>query len=155
MSTQFNIAKGRSAELVRKIMANDPANSGLIIVLLKTTETDAVLADYDNLQLVIDAAGNVEADFTNYTRKVLGDADLALPVVDDGANTQSIAIPAVQYVSAGGTLDNTLVKGIVAYCPDITAVVLANCIPITAHDVAETTNGNNLNLNAGIILTSS
>lgn len=155
MSTQFNIAKGRANEFVNQIRANAPANSGLLVILLKTTETDAVLKDYANLALLLAEAGNVEADFTGYARKPLTDADLAAPIVDNGADTQYFAIPAVQWTSAGGTLDNTLVKALIVYCPDVTAIVDANCVPISAHDVAETTNGNNLNVNAGTILTSS
>ena len=155
MSTQMNISKGRANELVNRIKNNDPANSGLIIVLLRTSEADSALQDYTNLSALLAASGNVEANFTNYSRKTLTDTDLAFPVVNNSTNTQSIAVPAVQWVSAGGGANNTLVKGIVAFCPDITSINLANCVPFTAHDVSETTTGTNLNLNAGIILTSS
>lgn len=149
---QFNIAKGRINELQRRIMANDPANAGLVIVLLKTVESDAALEDRTTLAEVL--ANNTEADFTGYVRKALTDADLALPSVDNTGNSQSVALPAVKWVDAGGATNNTLVKGIVCFTEDVTNIVPADCIPLTFHDVSETTNGNDLDLNAGTFASS-
>lgn len=150
----FNIAKGRVAELQRRVVNNDPTNSGLIIRLFKTIEADAALQDRATLADILTGT-SVECDFTNYTHKILTDADLSAPTVDNTANTQSVALPAVQWGSAGGTTNNTIVKGIVFYCSDVTAITTANQIPLTMHDVAEITNGNNLNLNAGTFHTAS
>lgn len=43
----FNVAKGKWAEWHERVNNNDPANSALVIMLLKTAEADATLKDYD------------------------------------------------------------------------------------------------------------
>jgi len=140
----FNIAKGRVNEYVSRVDANDPVNSGLIVVLFKASEADAVLEDYDDLATLIAAAGNTEADFTNYARKVLTDTELANPTPDDTNNRQDADIPDQTWTAAGGTTDNTLTKLIVCYDNDTTSGTDANLIPLTFHDFAITTNGNDL-----------
>ena len=150
---QFNVSKGRANELVRRIRSNDPANSGLIIHLFQTTVADSVMEDYATTAEIV--AANTEATFTGYAAKVLADTDLADPVVDNSGNVQSFSIPSVAYGASGGATNNTLARGTVSFCPDITSVVLANCIPLTAHDLSVTTDGSPLNLNGGVILTSS
>ena len=67
----FNVAKGRVVEFYNRVETNDPNNSAFIVVLLKAVEADAVLQDYDDLGALLGAAGNTEADFTNYARKVV------------------------------------------------------------------------------------
>ena len=69
----FNIAKGRLAAYVDRVVANDPANSAITVVILKTAAADAVLQDLDTLAAIL-AGASVEADFTNYARKQLTDA---------------------------------------------------------------------------------
>lgn len=158
MSTEFNIGKGRANELIRRVVSSDPVNCGLLVVLLKTAEADAVLEDYLDLAAVLSAVGNVEADFDGYIQKPLSSVDLTLPVVDNTANTQTGALPAIQWGSAGssaGGTNNTITKVVVSFCPNITAINLADCVPLSAHDITRTTNGNNLNLNAGVFLIAS
>jgi hypothetical protein len=53
----FNIAKGEVNAYVKRVVNNDPANSALVIVLLKTAEADATLQDYDTLGAILSAAG--------------------------------------------------------------------------------------------------
>lgn len=145
-----NQAKGRVNEYVSRVVNNDPANSALIVVLLKTTETDASLLDYDTLSALLTASGgtvNVEANFTNYARKTLTNADLVAPTVDDTGNEQWSDIPNPVYTAAGGATNNSLVKMLICYDADTTAGTDANIIVLTAHDVTATTDGNDLTFN--------
>lgn len=145
----FNVSKGRVNEFTRRVDGNDPANSAFVVVLLKTSEADAALRDYATLGALLAAGGgtaNVEADFTNYARKVLTDADIAAPTVDNTADEQWSDIPDLLYTAAGGATNNTLVKAVICYDPDTTSGTDADLIPMTAHDVSATTDGNDLTL---------
>jgi hypothetical protein len=141
---RFNIAAGRPVELYNNVKSNSPAASGFIIVLLKANETEADLIDHDNLSVLLAAAGNTEADFTNYARKVLTDADIdALPAPDDTNNHRTLDLPDQTYTSAGGASNNTLTKSIVCYAPD-TAGADTTLIPISHQDYTLTTDGNDM-----------
>jgi len=145
----FNISKGEVNAYTKRVVNNDPANSALVLVLLKTAQADATLLDYDTLDDILTAGGgtaNVEADFTNYARKVLTNTELSAPTVDDTGNEQYSDMPDQTYTSAGGATNNTLVKALVCYDNDTTGGTDANLIPLTAHDVSVTTDGNNLTL---------
>lgn len=143
----FNIARGRVNEMHRRVVNNDPANSGLVLVLLQAAEADDTLDNYDDLASLLAAAGNTEADFTSYTRKVLTDADLTAPAVDDANNNQAVDIPDQTWAAAGGTTDNTLAKLLICYDPDTTAGTDAEIVPLTAHDYVKTTTGTDLVIN--------
>lgn len=140
----FNIAKGMVNAYHDRVNDNDPANSALIIVLLKVAEADATLEDYDDLATLLVAAGNTEADFTNYARKVLTDSDISASVVDDTGNTRNADIPDLTWTAAGGASNNTLVKLLICYDGNTTGGTDANIIPLTHHDFATTTDGNDL-----------
>ena len=143
----FNIAKGRVVEFYNRVESNDPANSAFIIVLLKVSEADATLIDYDDLSTLLGAAGNTEADFTNYARKVLTDAELdTLPAPDDTNNRYDIDMPDRVYTSAGGASNNNLVKAIICFDSDTTGGTDANIIPCAHYDFVATTDGSNLTL---------
>jgi len=146
----FNIAKGRVNELFNRVKTNDPANSAIVMVILKTTATDATLKDFDTLAAIL-AGTSVEADFTNYARQVLTDADLAALSPDDGADSMASAIPQITISSAGGASNNTLNKVLFCYDPDTTGGTDSDLIPLTAHDDGRTTDGNDLIWNAGNI----
>jgi len=141
----MNIAKGRVVELYNNVKGNNPANSAFIVVLLKAVEADDTLNNYDDLGALLGAAGNTEADFTNYARKVLTDADLvALPAPDDTNNRRDLDIPDQTWTAAGGATNNTLAKLLVCYDADTTAGTDADIIPLTHHDFVATTDGNDL-----------
>lgn len=130
----FNIAKGRVAEKV----ADD--NTKLVVVLLSAAEADATLQDYDDMSALLGAAGNTEATFTNYARKVSTDTDGTV-TVDDTNNRVDVDMPDITWTSAGGATNNTLVKLIVAYNQGAGD---ANLVPLTHHDFAVTTDGSDL-----------
>lgn len=135
--------------MYNRVKSNDPASSALIVVLLKAAEVNAVLEDYDDLSALLAAAGNTEADFTNYARKVLTDVELAtLPVPDDTNNRYEIDIPNQTWVLAGGATNNVLVKVIICYDADTASGTDANIIPLAHYDFAATTNGTNMTAEA-------
>jgi len=142
----FNIAKGRAVELYNRVENNDPAASALVLVLLKAAEADATLEDYDDLATLLGQAGNTEADFTNYARIVLTDAELAnLPAPDDANNRFDIDLPDQTWSSAGGATNNSLVKLLVCYDNDTGAGTDSNLVPLVHLDFSATTDGNDLN----------
>lgn len=142
----FNIAKGRVVELYNNVKSNSPANSAFIVLLLKATglEADDTLNNYDDISALLTAA-NDEADFTNYARKQLTDAELAaLPAPDDTNNRRDLDIPDQVWANAGGATNNSLGKLLTAYDSDTTAGTDANLVPMTYHDFVVTTDGSQL-----------
>jgi len=139
----FNISKGRVNEYVSRVANNDPANSAIVLVFLKVAEADATLEDYATLADLL-AGSNTEADFTNYARKVLTDADISEPTTDNTNNWQFSDFPDQTYSSAGGASNNNLVKLIPCYDSDTTGGTDANIIPLTFQDFVATTTGINL-----------
>lgn len=140
----FNIAKGSIPERVRRVVNDDPANSALVVVLLKAAEADGTLEDYDDLDTLLAAGGNTEADFTNYARKELDDGDLSAPTIDDTNDRVDSDMPDQTWTSAGGTTDNTLVKLLICYDDDTTSGDDTNIVPLCHYDYAVTTNGADL-----------
>jgi hypothetical protein len=140
----FNIARGRVNEYVSRVANDDPANSALVVLILKAAESDATLEDYDDLDTLLDAAGNTEADFTNYARVVYDDTDLSEPTPDDTNNRQESDMPDPEWASAGGAANNTTAKIIVCYDPDSTGGDDTALIPLTHHDFVLTTNGGDI-----------
>jgi hypothetical protein len=122
-----NIAKGRINEFARRVNGNDPSTSVLKIVLLNATglESLATLIDYDTLALLLAGASN-EITVGGYARKVLTDADIADPTVDDTANTQSFTFADQTFgaLAAGESVGAALI----AYFPD-TAGADSTAIP--------------------------
>ena len=139
----FNIAKGEVNAYVKRVVNNDPANSALVVVLLKTAEADGILQDYNTLGNIL-AGANTEADFTNYSRKILTNTELSLPTVDDSGNQQFSDAPDLTYASAGGAVNNAIVKMLICYDSDTTSGTDANLVPLVAIDWVITTDGNDL-----------
>ena len=145
-----NIAAGRGNEFWRRVVANDPTNSALVLVLLKTGDTDDNYRDFDTLAALL-AGASEECDFTNYARQVFTDADLSNPTVDDTNNRQDASITQKTISSAGGATNNTIVRGVVCYDPDSTGGTDSDIIPIGVYDASVTTNGQDLVISAGIV----
>lgn len=144
MSDQvFNVAKGRLIELHERVNNNDPANSALVVMLLRVAEADATLIDYDTFAAIL-AGSNTEADFTNYARKVLTDSDVAASTTDDTNNRREADFADLTWTSAGGANNDTLVKLIIGYDPDTTGGDDTAIIPMAHYDFAITTNGGDL-----------
>ena len=139
----FNIAKGRVVEYYNRVKASDPTNAVFVLILLKVSEADGTLIDYDDFGALLGAAGNTEADFTSYARIVLDDTDLAaLPAPDDTNNWYQVDLPDQTYTAA--TTGQNLVKAILGYDSDSTGGTDANIIPVAHYDFVATTDGTDL-----------
>lgn len=130
----YNIAKGAVAEMYRDGAANG------IVLLLKAAEADSALRDHDNLSVLIGAAGNIEADFTNYARKT---GLTGTVTVDDTNDRVDVDIPDQTWTAAGGASNNTLTDAIVAY---ENSAADTGRVPQTNHDFAVTTDGSDLTI---------
>jgi len=128
----FNVALGR----VNEKIVDAPSNVG--VMLLKAAEPDADLAKHDDLDALLAATGNTEADFTNYGRKT---GISASTTVDDANGNQTADLPDQTWTNAGGTTDNDLVKLIVFYDDGGTD---ATRIPLSHHDFVVSTGGGDL-----------
>ena len=146
----FNVGKGKMMEYHDRVVNNDPTNAALIIVLLKVNEADATLIDYDDLAALL-AGSNTEADFTNYARKVLTDADLSASTVDDANNRREADMADQVWTSAGGATNNTLTKILICYDSDTTGGTDANIIPVGHADFAGTTTGADLTAQINVL----
>lgn len=141
-----NIAKGRVAELYRRVKSNDPANSALVIVPLETSglEADSVLIDADTLAALLSGATNEQ---TTMGRKTLTDAELAaFPAPDDGNDRMDLALPTVVWTAATG---NAISKLVVCYDPDTTTGTDADLVPLTFMDFVQTPSGADIQMTGG------
>lgn len=140
----FNIAKGRVGEFYQRVDGNDPANSALVVVALKTSgiEADATLQDYDDLATLL-AAANDEATNSGYARKVLTDSDLAAASPDDTNNRFDFDIPD-QTWSAVQTTGGAWSALLICYDPDTTTGTDSTIVPLTKHDFAVTPDGSDI-----------
>lgn len=142
----FNISKGRTVELYNRVKSADPGTAKFNVILLKASEADSVLIDYDDISTLLGAAGNTEADFTNYARVEWVAADLAaLPAPNDTSDAYELDFPDLQYTNAGGTTDNTMTKLVLSY-DELGTGVDANMIPVGAWDYTGTTDGSTINI---------
>ena len=139
----FNNALGRVAELYNRVDTNDPANSALIVVVLATSgiETDAVLKDKETLAAVVSGTTN-EVTNTNYSRKVLTDADIVAFAADHVNDRVDLDIPDQTWtgVAAGDGWNDILV----CYDSDTTGGTDANIVPMTMHDFVVTPDGSDI-----------
>jgi hypothetical protein len=135
----FNIAKGRVADLVYRVKANDPANSALVIALLAATglETQSALEDADTFAAVVAGSTN-EATNTGYARKVLTDSDLGTIAPNDTTNTFSVDIPDQTWTTVANNGTGDIGAFVVAYDSDTTGGTDANIIPLTHHTFSVT-----------------
>lgn len=127
----FNIAKGAVAEKVRD------GGTAIGILLLKVSEADNTLKDYDTLAAIL-GGSNTEADFTNYARKT---GITGTITVDDTNNRVDVDIPDQTWSSAGGASNNTLTD-LITYYQESAAD--SGRIPLTCHDFAATTDGSDI-----------
>lgn len=134
----FNISLGREVEFHNRVDGNDPTNAALILVVLAATglEVDSVLQDYDTLSALLAAANN-EVTNANYARKVLTDADIAVPTVNTTLHRVTVAFPNQTYTAIGA--GDTWAKAVLAYDNDSTGGTDANLIPVCAWDLRDST----------------
>lgn len=126
----FDIAKGAIIEKLRV----DPTK--LTVLLLTESELDATLETRTNVSNILTASGNSEATFTNYARI----NDITGTIIIEAGEARA-DMDNQLFAAAGGALNNSLVKVIIAYAEDTGDF---NLIPLTHHDFVFTTNGNDL-----------
>ena len=137
----FNVSKGKAAAYHDNVYSSSPANCALVVVMLKAGESNAVLEDYSNLLDLLAAAGNSEADFTGYSRKILTSADISPAIADNTNNWQSVDIPDPVWDPAGGAVNNALSHFLLCYDPDTTTGDDSSIVPMIFEPVTRTTNG--------------
>lgn len=128
----FNQGLGRVAEKVA-----DGATIDLLV--LKTSDTDAAHKDVDTITALL-ATAAVEADFTNYARKVLASLTVT---VDDTADDVDVDAADVTFTSAGNGTNNTTTDVVIYEDVDGTD---GNAIPLVQLDAVFTTDGNDVTL---------
>lgn len=131
----FNVSLGREVEFYLRVLNNDPATSGLVLVVLTHTglETDAVLRLYDTLAALL--VNNDEVQNVGYARIVLTDVDLD-PVTEDLDNNRSI-LPLDDQTFATISAGDTWSKLVVCYDPDTTGGTDTTLIPFAAVDLRD------------------
>jgi hypothetical protein len=130
----FNVAKGAAAEKVR----DGASNVG--VLLMRASESDALLRDRTDLANIFAQGANLEANFTNYARKTGLTATLT---VDQANDRVDISIPNQTWTAAGGASNNNLVRAIVFYQD---AAADASRVPLVALDFVATTDGTDLTI---------
>ncbi len=131
-----NVGRGRAVELHNRVDGNDPANSALILVVLAATglESDDVLRDKTTLADLVSGTTN-EVTNTGYSRKVLTDADLAAPTVDNALDKVTLTFGTQTFGGPNVAAGDSWRKLFVCYDSDTTAGTDANIIPIVGHDL--------------------
>lgn len=144
----FNVSKGRIVEFYNRAENNDPANSAIILVPLSASGTEAQGQDLDDLNAVLTSGFFTERTTGGWVRKTLESVQLAsLPTPDDVNNRYAVQVPTVIWTAPAAGNNTT---GLLAcYDADTTAGTDANIIPMTHHDFAVTTDGNDVQLNVG------
>lgn len=138
----FNVAKGHVSEYAARILANDPANSAFIVVLLDESVADATAKDLDTLALVLADGGTTEATATNYARVVIDDVGDGLTrTIDDSNDRIDIDVSDIVFSSLGNGTNNTLTDVLFCYDSDTTGGADTNIVPCTQHDFILTTQG--------------
>ena len=147
----FNINKGRGVELYNRVENNDPSTSALVLVPLSASGTEAQGQDLDDLAAVEADANFAERTTGSWVRKVLTDTELAaFPAPDDTNNRYAVAVPQTTWTTPAASNNTTGL--LVCYDANTGAGTDSNISPITHHDFAVTTDGNDVILNAGDFL---
>lgn len=128
----FNISKGALVEKFRDAAANG------IVLLLSANEAEGALVDHDALDVLLAAAGNTEAAFTNYARKTGLTGSIT---VDDGNDRVDLDFPDQTWSSAGNGTNETLTKLVTAYEE---SAADSGRVPGTHHDFTPTTDNSDL-----------
>src|SRR4051812_40793184 len=135
----FDSAKGRWVEKFLLPVGGD----NIVVVLLQSTglQADATLNNYATLSALL-SAGNTEATFTNYSRKVLAAADITVSI-NTGTHINTVDIVDQVWNAAGGAANNNIGALITCYRPTSGSADSA-ILPLTKHDYVISTTGGNL-----------
>lgn len=148
----YNITLGKSAELVQRVINNDPANSGIVVMVLSQTgiESDAVLKDKDSFADIL-AGTTDEVTNTGYARKILTDASGGLTVTVDDVNDR-VDVDCADLVWTAVQAGSNWSDVVFGYDSDTTAGTDANIVPISQHDFAVTPDGSDITVQVNVFL---
>lgn len=136
-----NSAKGRVAELYRRVDIGDPAGATLYVSVWSGTVTDAEAQDCDTYADVI-TAGGTKLTTNGWTQKELTGTDLGAydALVDDANNWLDLDIPDQTWtsVTSGTSTRLTIGYGATSGATD------ANITLLTCHDFAVTPDGSDV-----------
>ena len=143
---KFVTGAGRFREFNDRVANNDPSTSGLVLVAINTSETDATLQDLNTLAAVLANGSTDEFDGTGYARIVLDDTDLTASTEDDVNNRVDldVADQVFSSVSADGSVAS-ITDIVLCYAPN-TGGADSTFIPLGCYDFVVTPNGGNINL---------
>lgn len=140
----FNQAKGKFAEWAARVIANDPANSVLILEAINAgAATDATLMDYDTFAQIEADANAAEVTNSGYARKTISDSVGGLTVTIDDTNDRvdvDISDQTWTAVAAGSNWTDL----IFGYDSDSTSGTDANVVPLSQHDFGITPDGSDI-----------
>ena len=142
----MNIAKGRVRQLVQNVDANTPADAKIILIPLSASETEANAQDTATVTAFLATAAN-ELTGNGWVRKTLTDADIAATDYDanNTDNRGDASLPQVTWTTPTvGTATGLLV----AYSEEASPTD-GGTIPVSHHDFAVVSDGNDVILNAG------
>lgn len=124
---------------------------GILIIPLQSTglPTDTVLRNCQNLGAVF-TAGGVEANFTNYgARRVLTAPDITI-TVNTTTFLVNVAFATQNWAAAGGAINNTISKIVIAYRPT-SGTADSGCLVLATQDYSATTTGGALTIAPGTL----
>lgn len=140
-----NQAKGKFAEWVARVNANDPTNSAIIISVWHNdgSSTDDQVRDADTVAALEALTGVTERTTGGWARKTLDQAGGLTVTVDDTNDRVDVDCPDQTWtaVTTGTSTDVGF-----AYDSDTTGGTDANIIPGTWHDFAITPDGSDITL---------
>lgn len=141
-------AKGRWVEKCMLPLGTD----NIMIVLLQSTglPADTTLVNYQNLGALL-SGGAQEATFTNYARVNLSSSSILI-THNTGSSPTNVQVTFSQQVwnSAGGALNNTISKVVLAYQPT-SATADSGCLVLATLDYSGTTTGGALQVTLGTL----
>lgn len=141
----FDVAKGRVNEYIHRVHSQDPVNSVIVLVALKTSglEVDGTLKRYLTLGALLGST-NLEATNSGYARKSLDHTVIADITIDNTSGDLAKSLIPNQTWSAVAATGGAWSKLLVCYDNDSTTGTDANIIPLTAHDFVVTPDGNDI-----------
>lgn len=152
----MNFTRGQAGYYADPANGLSGANSRIVIVILSLAEADDTLNNYDELNALLIAAGNAEADATGYARIEIAAANVTRTVDDTGNDAQFI-LDADQTFSSISNDDTNgdWNKLLVCYDADNGTGTDANILVLSHHDFVVTPNGGDITANfdqvAGVI----
>lgn len=143
----FNRSKGRFAEYIQRINANDPTNSVLVWSLWNITQTDAQQIDQDDIAAIEAAGTNAELTSgtnANYVRKTLDNTSGLTVTVDDTNDRTDVDSPDQTWTALGA--GTAITDAISHYDSDSTVGTDTANLPVTQHDFVITPDGSDVTM---------